>query len=75
MDFEKVKRVIVDTIDCNEADVDMDARFLEDLDADSLDVVQINIEIEKALGVNVPDEEIPFLKTVGDLYRYVSTHA
>ena len=75
MDFEKVRQVIVETLGCDEAAVEMDARFLEDLDADSLDVVQINIEIEKALGVNVPDEEIPFLKTVGDLYKYVSAHA
>ena len=75
MEFEKVKQVVVDTLGCDEAAVELDARFLEDLDADSLDIVQINMEIEKALGVNVPDEEIPFLKTVGDLYKFVSEHA
>ena len=75
MDFEKIKAIILENVDCGEDAVTMDARFIEELDADSLDLVQINMEIEKALGVNVPDEEIPFLKTVGDLFKYVSTHA
>ena len=74
MDFEKIKAIILENVDCGEDAVTMDARFIEELDADSLDLVQINMEIEKRLGVTVPDEEIPFLKTVGDLVKYVGEH-
>ena len=72
--FEKVKAIIVETLNCDEAQVTMDARLAEDLDADSLDAVELNMAIEETLGVAVPDEALAEVKTVGDIVRYLEEH-
>lgn len=72
--FEKVKAIIVETLNCDEAQVTMDARLAEDLDADSLDAVELNMAIEETLGVAVPDEALAEVKTVGDIVRWLEEH-
>ena len=72
--FEKVKAIIVETLNCDEAQVTMDARLAEDLDADSLDAVELNMAIEETLGVSVPDEALAEVKTVGDIVRWLEEH-
>jgi len=52
----------------------MEARLVEDLEADSLDAVELNMALEEALGYSVADEELQNMKTVGDIVRYLETH-
>ena len=61
MTFEEMKKIVVDTL-------------TEDLEADSLDAVELNMALEDACGVSVPDEELAKLKTVGDIYNYITAH-
>ena len=69
--FEKVREIIVDTLSCEMDEVTMEADLTEDLDADSLDAVELNIALEEQLGLSIADEDRPNLKTVGDIVRYL----
>ena len=73
--FEQVKKIIVDTLNCEMDDVTMEASLAEDLEADSLDAVELNMALEDELGVGVPDEELSSMKTVGDIVNYLEAHA
>lgn len=75
MMFEKVKNTIVDTLDCELDSVTMEARLNEDLGADSLDAVELNMALEDDLGIAIPDEELAKMKTVGDIVTYLEAHA
>ena len=75
MDFETLKQVIVDTLSCDEDKVTMEASLAEDLGADSLDAVELNMAIEASCGVAIPDEELGNMKTVGDIFNYLQAHA
>lgn len=72
--FEQVKYVIVNTLSCDPEAVTMEARLAEDLEADSLDAVELNMALEEALGVGIPDTELPNMKTVGDMVSYLESH-
>ena len=74
MTFEKVKEIIVDTLSCDEKDVTMQASLSDDLDADSLDAVELNMALEDAFGVSIPDEELASMKTVADIVGYLDSH-
>ena len=74
MTFEKVRDRIVETLSCDADKVTMEASLTEDLEADSLDAVELNMALEDACGVSVPDEELAKLKTVGDIYNYIIAH-
>ncbi len=67
--FEQVKAIILDTLSCDEAAVTMDALLADDLGADSLDAVELNIALEEALGQGLTDEELAEIKTVGEIVR------
>ena len=75
MDFETLKQVIVDTLSCDEDKVTMEASLAEDLGADSLDAVELNMAIEESCGVAIPDKELGNMKTVGDIFNYLQAHA
>ena len=75
MDFETLKQVMVDTLSCDEDKVTMEATLAEDLGADSLDAVELNMAIEESCGVAIPDEELGNMKTVGDIFNYLQAHA
>ena len=75
MDFETLKQVIVDTLSCDEDKVTMEASLAEDLGADSLEAVELNMAIEESCGVAIPDEELGNMKTVGDIFNYLQAHA
>lgn len=72
--FEKVKEVILDTLSCDAEQVTMEARLVEDLEADSLDAVELNMALEETLGVSVSDEELQNMKTVGDIVAFLEAH-
>ncbi len=74
MCFEELKEVFVDTLSCDADKVTPEASLTEDLQADSLDAVELNMALEDACGVSVPDEELAKLKTVGDIYNYITAH-
>ena len=70
MDFEKVKEIIVETLSCDADKVTPDARLAEDLEA-----VELSMALEEEFGVTIADEELPNMKTVGDLVKYLEDHA
>ncbi len=75
MTFEELKDIIVDTLSCDADKVTMEASLADDLQADSLDAVELNMAIEESCGVAIPDEELGNMKTVGDIFNYPQAHA
>ena len=71
MVFEKVRDIIVDQLDADESAVTMDASIIDDLGADSLDVVDLVMSIEEEFDVEIPDEEVKNIKTVGDIVKFI----
>ena len=71
MVFDQIKEILAEQLDLDESKITMDSDIVEDLEADSLDVVDVVISLEDAFGVEVPDEVIEDFKTVGDVVRYV----
>ena len=74
MSFEQVRDVIVETLACEADQVTMEARLAEDLGADSLASVELVMTLEEATGVTISDDELPNLKTVGDIVKYLEAH-
>ncbi|WGS64533.1 acyl carrier protein [Marinitoga aeolica] len=70
--FEKVKEIIVETLNVEEEDVTLDASFTDDLDADSLELVDLTMAFESELGVTIEDEELENIKTVEDVINSLS---
>ncbi|CAF0691321.1 acyl carrier protein [Candidatus Methylacidithermus pantelleriae] len=68
---ERVKEIIVEQLGVNPEQVTPDAKFIEDLGADSLDTVELVMAFEEEFNVEVPDEEAEKLQTVGDVIRYI----
>ena len=75
MVFDKVKKIIVDQLDVEEDKVTEAASITDDLGADSLDVVDLLMSIEDEFDVEVPDEEIENIKTVGALVSYIEANS
>ena len=71
MVFDKIKDFIVEQLDVEEDAVTMEASITEDLGADSLDVVDLVMSIEESFDVEIPDEEVENIKTVGDIVKYI----
>jgi acyl carrier protein len=70
---EKVRDIIVEQLSVNAEQVNPDAKFIEDLGADSLDTVELVMAFEEEFSIEVPDEEAEKLQTVGDVIRYVES--
>ena len=68
---DKIKDIIVEQLDVEEDAVTMEASITEDLGADSLDVVDLVMSIEESFDVEIPDEEVENIKTVGDIVKYI----
>lgn len=71
MVYETVVSIICEQFDLEEKDVTMETGVTEDLGADSLDLVEVLSAIEDALDVEIPDEVLENMKTVGDLVKYI----
>ncbi|MGI8603898.1 MAG: acyl carrier protein [Verrucomicrobiales bacterium] len=67
----KVRDIIVEQLGVNADQVTLEAKFIEDLGADSLDTVELVMAFEEEFGIEVPDEEAEKLLTVGDVVRYI----
>ena len=67
--FEEVKAIIVDTLNCEEDKVTLEANIFDDLGADSLDAMELNLALEEKLGKTISDEQMADIKTVGDIVK------
>ena len=74
MVFDKVKKIIVDQLDVEEEKVTAEASITEDLGADSLDVVDLVMSIEEEFDIEIPDEAVENIKTVGDIVSYIESN-
>jgi acyl carrier protein len=70
----KVKQIIVDELGVDEAEVTPNARFIEDLGADSLDTVELVMRFEEEFGIEIPDEDAEKIQSVRDAYTYIDQH-
>ena len=70
--FDQVKAIIVDKLGVDESKVTMEARFREDLEADSLDLVELIMEFEEKFGGEISDDEAQKITTVGEAVNYLS---
>ena len=70
--FEKVKTVIVEQLGIDESSVRMESSFLDDLGADSLDMVEFIMALEEEFGLEIPDEDVEKIVTVKDVVEYIS---
>ena len=75
MTFEELKNVIVETLSADADAITMEARLTEDLNADSLDAVELNMALGEKCGVSIPDDKLGEMKTVGDIYNYLTENA
>jgi acyl carrier protein len=71
---QKVKNIIADQLGVGEEEIKPGASFIEDLGADSLDIVELVMAMEEEFEVEIPDEEAENIKTVQDAVNYVTTH-
>ena len=75
MEFERVKNVIVDQLSFDADEVTLEASFVDDLGADSLDVVELIMGLETEFDIEIPDEDAEKISTVGDAVEYIKSHA
>ncbi len=71
MVLEKLKGILVDQLDVEEEKITPEASITEDLGADSLDVVDLIMSLEESFSIEIPDEDIESIKTVGDIVKYI----
>ena len=72
---ERVKEIIVDQLQVPEEQVTMEAKFIEDLGADSLDQVELVMALEEEFGADIPDDAAEKLTTVGDAIKYIEDNS
>ncbi len=73
--FDRVKAIIVDRLDVDESKITMEASFKDDLEADSLDVVELVMELEDEFDTEIADEDAEKINTVGDAVNYINSKA
>ena len=74
-DETKVKEIIAKELEVDLKQLQPEAKFIEDLGADSLDIVELVMALEEEFGLDIPDEDADKLKTVGDALNYLQQHA
>lgn len=73
--FEKVKSIIVEQLGVTETSVEMEASFIDDLGADSLDIVELVMALEEEFDMEIPDADAEKVVTVGDVVEYIKENA
>ncbi len=74
MVFEKIKKILAEQLDADEEKMTMETNIADDLGADSLDVVELLMSIEDEFDVEIPDEAIDTMKTIGDVVEYIQAN-
>ena len=69
--FQKLKTIVVDQLGVNEENVTMEATFVDDLAADSLDIVELVMNIEEEFDLEIPDSAAEKIVTIGDVVKYI----
>ena len=72
--YERLKKIVVEQLGVDEADVKPDASFVDDLNADSLDLVELIMSLEEEFGMEISDEDAEKIKSVGDAQEYIEEH-
>lgn len=72
--FNKIKDLIAENFDVDANKITMDTKFKDDLDADSIDLVEFILQLEDEFGAEIPDEDAEKITTVGDAVKYVLEH-
>ena len=72
---DRVKKIVVEHLGVEADKVTEDASFIDDLGADSLDIVELVMAFEEEFGVEIPDDAAEKINTVGDAHRYIEEHA
>ena len=72
--YEKIKGIVVEQLGADEADITMEASFRDDLEADSLDLVELIMAFEEEFGGEISDEEAQKITTVGEAVEYLYAH-
>ena len=73
--FEKIKSIIVEQLGVDENTITLDTSFIDDLGADSLDIVELVMGFESEFDMEIPDEDAETISTVGDAVKYVKDNA
>ena len=72
--FQRLKTKVIDQLGVNEENVTMEATFVDDLAADSLDIVELIMNIEEEFDLEIPDNDTEKIVTIGDLVKYIEEH-
>ncbi len=72
MIFDKVKAIILEQFMADEDSITMQTSFIDDLEADSLDLIELVMAIEEEFGLSIEDQDVGDIKTVGDVVNYIS---
>ncbi len=72
--IEEVKEVVAEQLNVNPDEIKEESKFVEDLGADSLDVVELIMELEEKFDIEIPDSEAEKIATVGDAVKYIEEH-
>lgn len=72
--FEKICELLADKFDADASTMTMDTKIKEDLNADSLDVVELMMDLEENFGITISDEEATEMSTIGDIVKYIEDH-
>ena len=72
--YERLKKLVVEQLGVDEGDVKPEAAFVEDLNADSLDLVELIMSLEEEFGMEISDEDAEKIKTVKDAHDYIEEH-
>ena len=71
--FESVKDIIVNTLSCDSGDVKPETNLIEDLEADSLEIVELSMALQESLGIGIADEDLENIHTVQDILDYIKS--
>lgn len=71
MNFEKIRKIVAQQLDLDPETINLESRLIEDLKADSLDIVELIMDLEQDFGVEIPDDDLPNIKTIGDIVNYL----
>ena len=71
--FENVRDIIVDTLSCSPEDVKPETNLIEDLEADSLEIVELSMALQEKLGAGIEDEDLEKIHTVQDILDYIKS--
>ena len=72
--FARIKAIVVDQLGIDDAEVVLDASFIDDLGADSLEIVELIMALEEEFGIAIPDEDVEKIRTVGHAVEYIKEH-